>query len=145
VPRPFNGLLLDTHTLFFLDSDPETLPPALLHDLSNPETRLFVSSLTAWEMGIKNAMGKWAEVAELLRDYHRTLIAYGCAELAFQSDAALLAGNLPPLHKDPFDRGLIAQATHHGLALVTQDELIHRYVGEVEGFMALWNPGDLAS
>jgi PIN domain nuclease of toxin-antitoxin system len=86
-------------------------------------------------------MGRWPEVADLLLAYHGTLVAYGCTELAFQSDAALFAGAPPPLHKDPFDRGLIAQATHHGLALVTQDELIHRYVGEVAGFVARWNLG----
>jgi PIN domain nuclease of toxin-antitoxin system len=136
--QPLNGMLLDTHTLFFLDSDPESLPQTLLHQLSDPETRLFVSSLTAWEISIKHAMGRWPEVADLLRDYHGTLIAYGCNELVFQTDAALIAATLPPLHKDPFDRGLIAQATHHGLTLVSQDALIHNYVGEVQGFVALW-------
>ena len=117
-----SGYLLDTHALYYLDSDPTSLiPPALLAELSDPTVGLFVSSLTPWEMSIKLHAGRWPEVAALLEDYHATLVAYGCTELSFTGEAALRAGRLPALHKDPFDRGLIAQALTHGLTLVSED------------------------
>lgn len=69
-------------------------------------------------------MGRWPEVGELLAEYHQTMLTYGFTELPFQRDTALFAGSLPLIHKDPFDRGLIAQAIHHKLTLISADELV---------------------
>jgi PIN domain nuclease of toxin-antitoxin system len=139
-PGNHQGFLLDTHALFFLDTDPDGLVPnALLAALAVPGERVFVSSLSAWEMSIKHAAGRWPEVGELLDDYNATLVRYAFLELPLQSQAALLAGKLPPCHKDPFDRGLIAQAVTHGLTLVSQDPLIHAYVPEVPNFTVRWD------
>ncbi len=133
------GFLLDTHALLFLDTDPDGLvPSAMLAALAVPGERVFVSSLSAWETSIKHAAGRWPEVGELLDDYNATLVGYAFLELPLQSQAALLAGKLPPLHKDPFDRGLIAQAVMHRLTLVSQDPLIHAYVPEVPGLSVRW-------
>ncbi len=134
----FNGILLDTHVLYFLDSDPAEVPAKILSVIQSPSTRVFVSSLTAWEMSIKHQMGRWPEVGDLLADYHQTMVAYGFTELPFQSDAALLAGSLPPIHKDPFDRGLIAQAVSHKLKFISGDEFVQSYVGEVVGLFVDW-------
>jgi PIN domain nuclease of toxin-antitoxin system len=134
-----NGFLLDTHTLFFLDSDPDSVPKRTLRALTLPSTRVFVSALTGWEMSIKHHGGRWPEVGALLGEYHRTLVAYGFEELPFQSDSALIAGALPPIHKDPFDRGLIAQAIRHGLHLVSQDDRMRAYALAVEGFTCRWD------
>ena len=134
-----NGFLLDTHALFYLDSDPASLiPAALMAALSDPSVKLFVSSLTPWEMGIKYHAGRWPEVADLLQDYHATLLAYGCTELSFTSGAALEAARLPALHKDPFDRGLIGQALEHELTLVSDDVLVHGYVALVPNLRVRW-------
>lgn len=137
-PPTSSAYLLDTHTLFYLDSDPSLIPPALLTELHDPAVRLFVSSLTAWEIGIKHHAGKWPEVAALLGDYHATLVAYGLTELPFTGDAALEAVRLPALHKDPFDRGLIGQALHHGLTLLSEDALVSAYLGVVPGLSLRW-------
>ncbi len=135
-----NGYLLDTHVLYFLDTDPEGLLPApVLASLSSPDSTLFVSSLTAWEMSIKFHAGKWTEVGPLLNDLASTLLAYRCTDLAWQSNAALVAGALPPIHRDPFDRGLIGQAVVHGLELVSGDALIHGYAGVVDGLCLRWD------
>ena len=134
-----NGYLLDTHVLFFLDADPEgLLPPPVLATLSSPDSTLFVSSLTAWEMSIKFHAGKWPAVGPLLEDLLATLLAYRCTDLAWQTNAALVAGALPPLHRDPFDRGLIGQAVVHGLELVSGDALIHGYNDVVADLRLRW-------
>ncbi len=134
-----NGFLLDTHAFFYLDSDPATLVPApLLAELRDPTTRIFVSSVSAWEMSIKHHAGRWPEVGNLLDDYHATLVSYGCVELPLASEAALLAGRLPPIHKDPFDRALIAQALTHELCLVSQDSLIAAYLPGLQNLDVLW-------
>jgi PIN domain nuclease of toxin-antitoxin system len=136
---PHNGFLLDTHTLYYLDSDPETMiPTAMLAALKAPYERLYVSSLSAWEMSIKYHLGKWPEVQAILGDYHATLISYACNELPFQSNAALLAGELPAIHKDPFDRGLISQAITHNLSLISIDPLIHAYIPVLPGLKVRW-------
>ena len=133
-----NGLLLDTHVLHFLDSAPDEVPAKTLSLIQSPSTRVFVSSLSAWEMSIKHQMGRWPEVGDLLSEYHQTMVAYGFTELPFQSDAALFAGSLPLLHKDPFDRGLIAQAVTHKLTLISADEFVRSYVDKVEGLFVEW-------
>ncbi len=89
-------------------------------------------------MSIKHHMGRWPEVGALLGEYHQTMVAYGFTELPLQSDAALLAGSLPLIHKDPFDRGLIAQAVNHKLKFISADEFVQSYVGKVEGLFVEW-------
>ena len=131
--------LLDTHALFYLDSDPSSLiPPRLLRALQQPDSQLFVSAITPWEMSIKFHLGKWPEVQPLLSDYSATLVAYTCQELPFHTEAALLAGQLSALHKDPFDRALIAQALTHDLTLVSSDPLIHAYTQAVPQLNVIW-------
>jgi PIN domain nuclease of toxin-antitoxin system len=89
-------------------------------------------------MGIKYHLGKKPKVQELLEDYHTTLIAYACNELPFQSNAALLTGVLPPIHKDPFDRELIAQAITHNLSLISIAPLIHANIPVVPNLTVRW-------
>ena len=139
--RPKNPVhyLLDTHALFYLDSDPSALiPPRLLRALQQPDGQLFVSAITPWEMSIKFHLGKWPEVQPLLSDYPATLLGYACQELLFSTEAALLAGQLPALHKDPFDRALIAQALTYDLTLVSSDPLIHAYTQALPQLNVIW-------
>jgi len=116
------SLLLDTHVaLWGLTADP-TLGPDVLDRLRyDPDVHL--SPVTIWEITIKQAVGKLtgpADLAERVRDA-------GFQELPITSAHALVAGRLPLLHRDPFDRMLVAQARVEGLTLVTRDADIPRY------------------
>jgi PIN domain nuclease of toxin-antitoxin system len=116
------SLLLDTHiALWGITADP-TLGEDFLDRLRH-DPDVFLSTVTLWEITIKQAAGKLdgpPNLAELVRDM-------GFRELPVSHAHAIAAGRLPALHRDPFDRMLIAQATTDGLTLVTRDADIRRY------------------
>ena len=118
------AVLLDSHTLLWFDSSPDQLSAAAIASIRNPNTTVYVSSLTAWELGIKHANGKLLEANALLGDFHGTLSRYGFLELPFSVSDALRAARLHNVCKDPFDRGLSAQALERGLALVSVDAIL---------------------
>lgn len=116
------SLLLDTHlVLWWLTDDPalsDDIKTRLDHD---PD--VYVSAVTIWEVAIKQAIGKLAEPADLperIRDC-------GFAALAISFEHAITAGHLPLIHRDPFDRMLVAQAKCEDLTLVTRDLRCQRY------------------
>jgi PIN domain nuclease of toxin-antitoxin system len=102
------AVLLDTHTLFWLDTEPERLSPNALARLGDRSTPVYISAMTAWELGIKVSLGKMPAARPLIEHYHETLARYGFHELPFTSTHALLASRLQWEHKDPFDRALAA-------------------------------------
>ncbi|MGE5153761.1 MAG: type II toxin-antitoxin system VapC family toxin [Bdellovibrio bacteriovorus] len=111
------GLLLDTHILIWWLCDDGRLPGWARTPLSDPEMPCFVSAATLWEIGIKRALGKLeapAELASVIGDE-------GFLGLPISLDHAERAANLPPIHRDPFDRMLIAQALAESLTLVSVD------------------------
>ena len=113
-------LLLDTHTLLWWDND--ELPSAVSGKIQRAE-QVFVSAASIWEIIIKRALGKirgTGKVDALLSDY-------GFTGLSITVAHAQAVGELPPLHRDPFDRLLIAQALSEDLVLVTSDKAITRY------------------
>jgi PIN domain nuclease of toxin-antitoxin system len=116
------SLLLDTHVvLWWLADDPE-LPDALKDRLDH-EPDAWVSSATVWEIAMKQARGKItapADLPALVRDS-------GFRELPVGFAHAMAAGRLPPIHRDPFDRMLVAQARCEGLTLVTRDPYCQQY------------------
>ena len=116
-------VLLDTHTLLWFDTDPDKLPEQVVSLLRDRDVRVMVSSITAWEFSIKHRLGKLPEAADLIREYHQSLVQYGFSELVFTSVHALAEGGLEHLHKDPFDRALAAQAVSEQLMLVSSDEV----------------------
>lgn len=123
-----NGaLLLDTHTLFWLDTEPERLTQRALARIGDRSTPVYVSAMTAWEIGIKFSLGKMPAAKPLLDRYHETLARYGFYELPFTSPHALLASRLLWSHKDPFDRALVAQALSEQLVLVSNDETLRSF------------------
>jgi PIN domain nuclease of toxin-antitoxin system len=122
-------LLLDTHTLFWFDTEPERLSAKALALIRNRQTRVYVSAITAWELSIKHHLGKMPAAKPLLDDYHATLARYGFTELPFSSVHALVAGKLEHPHKDPFDRALVAQAVSERLAIVSNDDAIRGFAG----------------
>ena len=123
-------LLPDTHLLLWLaDGSPE-LPAAaqaLMGDLDN-DVVFSVASL--WEVAIKFALGR-PEFQVDPRLLRRGLLDNGYAELTITARHALATGALPSIHKDPFDRLLIAQATVEGITLLTVDATLLRYPGPI--------------
>jgi PIN domain nuclease of toxin-antitoxin system len=115
--------LLDSHVLLWWLEDSPRIGPTLLYALADPKARVLVSAATVWEIGIKQALGK-LRVPESILDL---LQEEGFDELSMTARHAQAAARLPPLHRDPFDRMLVAQACQEGLTLVTHDEAIRAY------------------
>ncbi|HRP94847.1 MAG TPA: type II toxin-antitoxin system VapC family toxin [Rhodocyclaceae bacterium] len=123
-------LLLDTHLLLWAAGEPERLSPEVLALLDAPENELFFSAASLWEITIKRGLGRsdFEVDPRLLR---RGLLDNGYSELPIASEHAVAIDSLPPIHKDPFDRILVAQATVEGITLLTVDELVAQYPGPV--------------
>jgi len=119
-------LLLDTQVLLWSAGAPERLPEEARALLSAPENLLYFSPANLWEIVIKNGLGRddFQVDAHALR---RGLLDNGYRDVCIDSSHALMIQNLPSIHKDPFDRMLIAQAMVEGLTLVTSDGLVVRY------------------
>jgi PIN domain nuclease of toxin-antitoxin system len=126
VDKP-DAVLIDSHALLWFDSKPTELSATAAALIRDPNVTVYVSSLTAWELGIKHANGKLPEAEELLKDLHGTLSHYGFLELPYTISDALRAARLPNGHKDPFDRGLSAQALEYGLVFISADEVLEQF------------------
>jgi PIN domain nuclease of toxin-antitoxin system len=116
-------LLLDTHVLLWAASAPERLPAKLRSLLNDAEHSLLFSTASLWEVAIKRNLGRkdFQVDARLLR---RGLLDNSYNELPITSDHVLAIENLPPIHKDPFDRLLVAQATVEAVTLITVDPVV---------------------
>jgi PIN domain nuclease of toxin-antitoxin system len=119
-------LLVDTHLLLWAATEPEKLPAAARRMFKEQENTLIFSAASLWEIAIKQSIGRkdFRADARLLR---RGLLDNGYEELPVTSAHAVAIDALPPLHKDPFDRILIAQAQVEGILLVTADERVAQY------------------
>ncbi len=115
--------LLDTHALLWWLTDDPRLGAAARKAIANPQNEVYVSSASGWEVAIKSALGK----LRAPHDLQSLVGAQGFTSLSITFDHAEQAGALPPIHRDPFDRMLIAQAQAENLALITSDEQIRRY------------------
>jgi len=119
-------LLLDTHILLWAAGEPEKLSPAGRELLLAPENALYFSSASIWEIVIKRGLGRDDFQIDPIR-LRKQLVVNGYTEVAVTSDHALALDTLPPLHKDPFDRLLLAQARSEGMLLVSSDTQVLRY------------------
>ena len=117
-------LLLDTHVWLWWLGDDRRLGRRARQALGNPRNEVYVSAVSAWEIAIKIALGK-VRVAKA--DLEVEIEANGFVELAVRTRHALRAGGLGPIHEDPFDRMLVAQAQVEDLAVVTGDPVFARY------------------
>ena len=116
------SLLLDTHVVLWWLTDDPTLSDDVKTMLDH-EPDIYVSPATIWEVTIKRAIGKLqapTDLPEQIRDS-------GFRELPIMARHAIAAGRLPPVHRDPFDRMLVAQAQCEALTLVTRDAEIQKY------------------
>jgi len=123
-------LLLDTHLLVWAMGAPQRLPEGLAPMLEDPLHTPLFSVASLWELVIKKGLGRpdFNLEVPLLR---RTLLQSGWQELPIQASHALAVASLPPLHRDPFDRLLLAQAVAEGLLLITADQQLAAYPGPV--------------
>ena len=120
-------ILLDTATFLWAVSDDPEFSDEAREIFVDPANEIYLSSVSAWEIAVKNALGKLplpeppGRFVPLQRKQH------GIDPLQLDEEAALYLSRLPLLHKDPFDRMLVCQAIVHHLAILTPDELIQQY------------------
>ena len=117
-------LLLDTHAWLWWLTDDRRLGRRARQAISNPRSEVYVSAASAWEVAIKEALGKLRLGKANLE---AEIAANGFLELTVRIRHALIAGRLPSVHDDPFDRMLVAQAQAEELAVVTADPVFERY------------------
>ena len=122
--------LLDTHLLLWAAGFPERLPPEVREFLNDPATEPAYSAASLWEVAIKSGLERTDFSADprLLR---RGLLENGYSELPITGAHAVAVDLLPEIHRDPFDRILVAQAQVEGIALWTMDEVVGRYPGPI--------------
>lgn len=122
--------LLDTHLLLWAAGQPEQLSKAARSLIDNPANELLFSAASIWEVSIKCGLKR--------EDFHvdphvlrRSLLDNGYIELPITSAHAAAIDTLPAIHKDPFDRILIAQSVIEGITLLTSDTLVAQYNGSI--------------
>lgn len=124
-------LLVDTHLVLWAAGTPERLSTSARSLIENAGNEPLFSIASLWEIVIKSGLGRpdFQVEPHLLR---RGLIDNGWEELPITSVHALAVAHLPPLHKDPFDRMLLAQAECEGVTLLTGDAVVAQYPGPVQ-------------
>jgi PIN domain nuclease of toxin-antitoxin system len=120
-------VLLDTHVFIEAIAAPERLPPALRRTVEDPDVALLVSSVTAWEMAVKHALGLLRVDEVVVRRFHMHVAGLGAEGLPLTAEHVLIAAALPPHHDDPFDRMLVGQARSEGIPIATTDPVVLRY------------------
>lgn len=122
--------LLDTHTLLWALDTPEELPDTVRRIIENPSSSLHISIATPWELATKTQSGR-LDANDLL-DRFEQLAGYNLIET--EVSHVIRAGRLPLVHRDPFDRLMVAQAMLMGLTLLSCDTIFDRY-----GAKRIWN------
>lgn len=125
------NLLLDTHILLWAAGDPARLSKSAATLITDENNTLYFSAASLWEIVIKTGLGRndFRVDPHLLR---RGLLENGYLELPVLAQHVLAVSHLPDLHKDPFDRMLIAQAHSEGFLLLTADERVALYPGPIQ-------------
>lgn len=116
-------LLLDTHALLWSLGDPDRLDAEARGAIQDAQNDVLVSAASVWEMAIKSALGKLSTPDDLLAQLR--LNRFDALDVTLHHAQAV--EDLPMLHRDPFDRMLVAQARSDGLRLVTRDPLVQQY------------------
>ena len=120
-------LLLDTHAFLWWDSEPDRLSATAFNACKDPSNILILSTVSVWEMQVKSQLGKLTlnlplpEVIKGQQETNKLII------LPMALEHVLALQDLPPHHKDPFDRLLVAQATVEEAVLVSHDSLLVNY------------------
>jgi PIN domain nuclease of toxin-antitoxin system len=125
--------LLDTHTLIWWFSDDPSLSETVRGIIADTENTMVVSAASAWELAIKYQQGKLRKVADLVSDFSGRMEREGIHILEISAEHGIRAGLLPGLHKDPFDRMLIAQSLSEDIPIVSNETVFDTY-----GVRRLW-------
>lgn len=123
-------LLLDTHLLLWAAGSAEQLPLTVRQLIENEHNELFFSPASIWEIVIKHSLGR-EDFRVDVRVLRRSLLDNGYIEIPIVSEHTVFIDSLQLIHKDPFDRILIAQATVEGITLLTMDGLMAKYPGPI--------------
>ncbi len=125
------NLLLDTHILLWAGNSSDKLPilgRELIADINN---ELFFSPASLWEIVIKNSLGR-SDFKIDVHVFRRNLLDNGYVELSILSEHVVAIDGLPPIHRDPFDRILVAQSIVEGITLLTADDVLAQYPGPIK-------------
>jgi len=124
------NLLVDTHLILWAAGEPDRLSPDARRYLEDEKNTVYFSAASLWEITIKGSLGRDDFIVDprLLR---RGLLDNDWHELVITSDHAIAVAALPAIHKDPFDRLLVAQANEEGLLLLTSNHFVASYPGSV--------------
>ncbi|GHU37970.1 twitching motility protein PilT [Betaproteobacteria bacterium] len=123
--------LLDTHLLIWAVTEDQRLPVRAFELITDIQNEIFFSVLSLWEIAIKRGQHR-ADFLYEPRRVRRALLDNGYQELPILSHHVVDIDNLPPIHKDPFDRLLVAQAMAGGITLLTADATVAQYPGPVQ-------------
>lgn len=123
-------LLLDTHLLLWAASAPQRISKSARALIEDPENEVLFSAASLWEITIKRSIGR-ADFQVDPRVFRRALLDNGYGELPITSEHVIHVDQLPPKHKNPFDRVLIAQAMVEGITLLTNDRKLLPYPGPI--------------
>jgi PIN domain nuclease of toxin-antitoxin system len=124
-------LLLDTHLLLWAASSSNQLPQQIRQLLEDEKNIPFFSAASLWEVAIKTNLGR-KDFQVDTRVLRRGLLDNGYNELPIESQHAVFIQSLPAIHKDPFDRMLVAQSTVEGITLFTSDVTVAKYPGPIK-------------
>ena len=124
--------LLDTAPLVYLMGKEDSVPPAVRRELSDPKSEVFYSQISLWEIQIKYQIGKLPMPEEPATVLPREIAKYDFTRLALTDAAIFGLSQLPPIHRDPFDRLLVSQARLAGLVLVSPDKVFSKYPVECQ-------------
>src|ERR1035438_148657 len=113
--------------------DEAALSPSARRACSDPNSELYLSAVSAWEITAKNVMGRLPLPASPVAFIRECCTHYDIATLPFTEEAVWQLPNLAHIHRDPFDRMLVCQALAHGLVILSPDQHIRRY-----GAPVLW-------
>ena len=122
-------LLLDTHIVLWCLQGKSELP-AKAFELINDAEEVYVSAASFWEMAIKVPLGK-LKLDIKLQEFPKVLSESGYETLAIKVEHAVQVAGLPPFHRDPFDRMLIAQSIMEPLQFVTHDAMLTEYADSI--------------
>ena len=123
-------LLLDTHLLLWVAGHPQKISNVARLLIEAPENELFFSAASIWEIAIKNNLGR-EDFQVNSRILRRELIDNDYNDLSISSEHTLAIDTLPNIHRDPFDRILIAQSMVEGITLLTTDNIVAQYPGPI--------------
>ncbi|AET89902.1 hypothetical protein BYI23_A020640 [Burkholderia sp. YI23] len=119
-------LLLDTHLLIWAAGDDPALSEQARSLIEDPNNTLYFSVQSIWEIVIKSSL-QYPDFQLDARVFRTNLLDAGYNELSIEAHHALEVQQLPPIHRDPFDRMLIAQAISEGIVLLTHDDIVRQY------------------